>query len=305
MAPAAQMLATLLQGQNGQLTPRQLRGLQTAAAFDGRLDAQERAVFEGLRSQGKVSPQDLPALDSWMKASAPASPEVDFVRGKDPAAFDKQVQALKKLARPGDVILWRRPPEGAVKILNDPIPHASLVLPNGMYMDTMDREGASILTGDALIAKNLRRIKPDAFVIARPRTPLTAAQLDGLDKAAHELQGRGFSLFAPLEDARFGNCARTIYETFKKAGVDLAPAGQRDLQHEIWPRDFVATTHPVAMVNKAGAVTRDLPFAWTTPGRSFIRKLWGVADRALFKLRPLWDKLLAAEQRNLTHGRLA
>lgn len=307
MAQAATMMGTLLEGQRGQLTGRQFRGLVTAAAMDGRLDPGEQAVFKGLLAQGKVGPKERPAAETYVRArpnSAVVSPEVAYIRGQDPKAFDAQVAALKRLARPGDIVLWRSKPEGIAKILNDSWSHASAVLPGGQFFDTMDHEGASITSPEALVAKGIRRLKPSAFVVARPKAPMTSEQIAGLGKAAHDLQGRGFSFLAPAENQSLGSCSKSVHDLFKRVGVDIAPRANRNLATIVRPSDLVANSTPVAVVDRAGQASKSLPFAWKEEGIGLTKMLMRGTEKVLGHLSGLWKLLIAGEQRHFLHARL-
>lgn len=307
MAQAATMLATLLQGQAGPLTPHQLRALRTAAGQDQRLDPGERAIFQGLASQGGIPPELAPEIDRLLRTppgGAIENPEVSFVRGRDPKAFDAIVQALKAHAKPGDVILWRARPEGIAHLLEDPYAHASAVLPGGKFLDAMDAEGAALVSPESLVAKGIRRLHPSDLLIARPSTPLTGSQLAELGRQAEALQGRGFSYIAQLGDERYGNCSKTVADLFQRVGVDLAPRGGRRMGPFVLPSDLTVGTRPVARIAADGTVRGVAGLDWRPQGHRVTVKLMQGASRVVAHLQGLWNRAIRLEQHHLTHVRL-
>jgi hypothetical protein len=289
MAPAATLLANLLSVQPGTPNPKQLRMLQTAATLDGKVDRTERKVLS-----------KVPGMRDWLKR--PSNPEVAYVRANQ-ASFDARVQALATHAKPGDLIFWQDTTGSDLAKLLGEFPHVSLVLPGGKLLDTMTLEGASISTPEAVVAKTARRMKAGEIAIARPKQPLTAAQIAKLKPLAEGIQGREYALVA--KDAMSAvSCSRSVYEVLKGAGVDLAPVEARMVRNAVMPGDLIKGVNTIGRIGSDGAFRAgaELP-AWKP---SFWLKGLGKAwDFLMTHFPVLWkvvDQFQAAAKHRMRLG---
>ncbi|MDB5095954.1 MAG: hypothetical protein JWM80_375 [Cyanobacteria bacterium RYN_339] len=291
MAPAATLLANLMNAGSGAPTPKQLRMLQTAATLDGRVDAQERRVL-------KV----MPGMKDWLQR--PTNPEVAFVRANTPA-FDARVKALTQHAKPGDLIFWQDTSGSRLSTFLGEFPHVSLVLPGGKLLDTMSIEGASISTPEAVVAKTARRLKAGEIAIARPKTPLTAGQISKLGKLAEQLQGREYALLSPMKDeAAAVSCSRSVYEVLKGAGVDLAPEQERLVRNAVMPGDLIKGVDTLGRIGTDGVFRAGEKLPMWKPS-SWVKAVGHAWDFVMTHFPGLWEfagKIQASMTKRLRAG---
>lgn len=307
MAPAAQLLSNLLAAAPPAPAPldrHHLVRLQTAATLDGRVEAAERDVFVKLADGPRLDDAQKAGLKRWLRK--PGNPEVAVMRKRDPA-FDARVGAIATHAQPGDLIFWRATQEGRSTKFRGPWVHVSAVLPGGKLLDSMMLEGASIATPGAVLAKAVRRMNTGEIVIARPKTPLTPAQLKRLAAAAREMQGRDYAVLSPLKDPQAPvSCSRSVHDAFAAAGIELAPEGQRMMRGVVAPADLINGVRAVGTIGldgafREGAADGFRPFKPSAPVRWAMR----AGDFLLAHVPGLWtvlDRYQANLARALRHG---
>ncbi|MEB3329213.1 MAG: hypothetical protein VKQ33_08290 [Candidatus Sericytochromatia bacterium] len=199
------------------------------------------------------------ALREALLASAPCNPEWEAEQARD-VALGRRVAALRAHARPGDLVFWRSLERGfpwwVMRAVYGPWMHVSVVLADGRLLDPYWPEGAVIVTPEAAMAKNARRIRATELLVARPSPALAPEAVARLTVAAEALVGRPYGLLSsPEQPAAAASCARNAWELLRAEGVDLLATRARLLNCTISPRDILPA--PVAWIQADGSVARD------------------------------------------------
>jgi hypothetical protein len=264
------------------VTRLQLRRLQTAAMLDGKLETMERSFLDGLRKAGRVAPSEVEALDRWI--ASPSNPEVAFVRKQSPR-FEERLRALEQHAKPGDLVFWHGPADTPLGKWLGEWTHVSLALGDGLMLDTMSLEGATISDLPSVLAKAERRLQSDAFAIGKLEKPLTAGQLDQLRQVARRLQGRDYALVSRLDDAASRlSCSRSVYEALKQIGLEVVPETKRLVSRAVMPGDLMRGVKIAGTVDARGVFRA---------GEQAAREAWNVGGVRKLAIRT-FDRVLGA-----------
>ncbi|MEB3222387.1 MAG: hypothetical protein VKS61_09950 [Candidatus Sericytochromatia bacterium] len=228
--------------------------LWALALHGGAPGAEVAAWFQAL----PVTP-DAALLREALLAGEPRNPEWEQERSRD-AGLERRVAALLEHAQPGDMVFWRSLEPGfpwwVMRTVYGPWMHVSVVLADGRLLDPYWPEGAVIVTPEAAMAKNSRRIRACELLVARPTPPLDAAAVARLTAAAEALVGRPYNLLStPDRPSPGASCARNAWELMRDVGVDLLAQRPRLFNSSISPRDIVPS--PVVWIRSDGSVVHD------------------------------------------------
>lgn len=281
MARGVLLLQNVLAEHRQPLSAAGFLDLWATAVQAGDLGDAERAFLIGLRCAPKAAALRETLLAAAPQLGAAPNPEIARARREDPH-FAQRVAALTNNVQPGDLIFWgsdeRRFPWGVMQGSYGPWMHVSIVLGDGKLLDPYWPEGLTIATIEAALAKSARRIRARTLLVARPATPLTAAQLARLTNRAYAQVGRPYGLmFDPNGPSERASCSRAAWELFREEGVDLQQAGGRLAHYTITPRDLMQ--QPVALIRADGSVATD---SFPSPEPTTRRFLWAgqAIDRA-------------------------
>jgi hypothetical protein len=233
---------------------RGLLELWTLALHEGTLRPEVRAWLGSL----PVTTEGA-ALRGALLAGEPRNPEWEGELARD-GALARRVKALQAHAQPGDLVFWRsletRFPWWVMRAVYGPWMHVSVVLSDGRLLDPYWPEGAVIVTPEAAMAKNARRIRATELLVARPSSALSPEAVMRLTASAEALVGRPYGLLStPDAPSPTASCARNAWELLRAEGIDLLAGKGRLLNCTIAPRDILPA--PVAWIRADGSVALD------------------------------------------------